>query len=188
MYCLNATKTKNLKLFQKEKSYSLKTWNEVLNVNLTSIYVINREFAEAKIRSKNNGNVINFSSIYGLLAPDFKIYEGSKFKNIQIHSPAVYSSSKAALIGLTKYFANYYGRNNIRFNCLIPGGVKSDTDHNNLFIKNIPKKVPLNRMASIKDIVGISYLMSLDEFSYVNGQEITVDGVFELVNIQIIYS
>tara|TARA_B100000575_G_C23127828_1_gene653701 strand:- start:86 stop:844 length:759 start_codon:yes stop_codon:yes gene_type:complete len=179
LYCLNATKTDNLKkFFEKESNYSLKTWNEVLNVNLTSTYIINKHYAEGKINSKKIGNVINFSSIYGLLAPDFKIYTGAKFKNIEIHSPAIYSSSKAALIGLTKYFANYYGRKNVRFNCLIPGGIKSDNDHNNVFVRKYSEKVPLNRMASLKDIVGISYMMSLEEFSYVNGQEIIVDGGF----------
>lgn len=179
LYCLNATKTNNLKkFFQKESEYSLKTWNEVLNVNLTSIYIINKQYAEAQIKSKKIGNVINFGSIYGLLAPDFNIYKGSKFKNIDIHSPAIYSSSKAALIGLTKYFANYYGRKNVRFNCLVPGGIKSEHDHNNIFVKKYSNKVPLKRMASVKEVAGMSYLMSQEEFSYVNGQEIIVDGGF----------
>jgi NAD(P)-dependent dehydrogenase (short-subunit alcohol dehydrogenase family) len=83
--------------------------------------------------SPENGSIINISSIYGVVAPDQRIYEGSEYLGRPINTPAVYSASKAGLIGLTKYLATYWGQDNVRVNCVTPGGAYSG--QNETFVK-----------------------------------------------------
>ena len=89
-------------------------------------------------------------------------------------SPAVYSTSKSALIGFTRYLATYLGEYNIRANSISPGGILSE--QNNEFIKNYSKKVPLNRMGMINEIVDSILFLSSEKANYITGQNLIVDG------------
>ena len=89
-------------------------------------------------------------------------------------SPAVYSTSKSALIGLTRYLATYLGEFNIRSNSISPGGLKGG--QNKKFIQNYSKKVPLKRMGEVDEIVQCVLFLSSIKSSYISGQNIIVDG------------
>ena len=91
-----------------------------------------------------------------------------------MNSPAVYSAAKSALIGLTRYLATYLGEYNIRANSISPGGVKSN--QNNNFINNYSKKVPLKRMGDKREIINCILFLSSEKSSYINGQNIIIDG------------
>lgn len=114
------------------------------------------------------------ASIYGVTAPDQRIYEGSEYNGKPINTPAVYSASKAGLIGLTQYLATYWGEKGVRVNTLTPGGVASG--QNEIFNSRYSARVPMGRMAAIQDLVGALIFLASDASAYVTGQNIIIDG------------
>jgi NAD(P)-dependent dehydrogenase (short-subunit alcohol dehydrogenase family) len=89
-------------------------------------------------------------------------------------SPAVYSASKSALIGFSKYLATYYGDKGIRVNSITPGGIEGE--QNKIFKNKYSKRVPLGRMAKNYEIEGALLYLASDFSSYVTGQNLIVDG------------
>jgi len=120
------------------------------------------------------GSIIQTASIYGVMAPDHRIYEGSLYLGRQINTPAVYITSKAAVIGLTKHLASYWAEKGIRVNTLTPGGTESG--QNDEFKKRYSDRIPMGRMANAPEMVGALLYLASDASSYVTGQNIIVDG------------
>ena len=120
------------------------------------------------------GSIIQMSSIYGLLAPDQRIYEGSLYDGRQINSPGVYAASKAGIIGLTKYLSTYWAEKGIRVNAIAPGGAESG--QNDEFIRRYSSRIPMGRMAQPHEIVGAVLYLASNASSYVTGQVLAVDG------------
>lgn len=170
-----ATKTNNLDaFFNSFENYRYNDWKKVMSVNIDGMFLVAQEVGRAMIKQNISGSIVQVSSIYGSLAPDFRVYKNSFYLNREISSPAVYSVSKAAVIGLTKYLAAYWAKYRIRVNTLSPGGIESG--QNKVFRKKYAARVPMNRMASQDEMTGtLVYLLS-DASSYVTGQEIRVDG------------
>ena len=125
----------------------------------------------------NGGSVILTSSIYGCIAPDQRIYKDSLYNGINISSPAVYSASKAGVIGLMKFLSSYWGKSNIRVNSISPGGVYNNQGPE--FVKNYSFKTPKGRMANQDEISeGVLYLADNNKSSYVTGHNLVIDGGF----------
>ena len=136
-----ATKTDNLdNFFDAFENYKLSTWNDVMSGNLNSMFLMNKIIGKQMVDNKIKGSIVQVSSIYGLVGPDQRIYEGSIYENRKINTPAVYSVSKAAVIGFSKYLATYWGKFGIRVNSITPGGVESG--QNDEFKQNIQKESP----------------------------------------------
>jgi NAD(P)-dependent dehydrogenase (short-subunit alcohol dehydrogenase family) len=115
------------------------------------------------------GSVVNITSIYGIVGPDFGVYEGTKMT-----MPAAYSAIKGGVINFSRYLASYYGKFGIRVNCVSPGGIFDNQPVQ--FVTNYEAKVPMKRMGLPKDISPtISFLLS-EGSSYITGQNIVVDG------------
>ena len=170
-----ATKTKNLDNFFKDyENYDLEVWNEIMSVNINSMFITTKIIGKKMISQKIKGSIIQVSSIYGLVGPDQRIYKGSFYKKQSINTPGVYSVSKAAVIGLSKYLATYWGNKGIRVNTLIPGGVESG--QNKTFKKKYSYRVPLNRMAKKEDMSNAILFLASDASSYITGQNLVVDG------------
>jgi 3-oxoacyl-[acyl-carrier protein] reductase len=145
--------------------------NFTLDVNVKGlINIIKSYFKIHEIKKLKSCKIINISSIYGVISPDFRIYS----KNDNINSE-IYGASKAAVIQLTKYFAVLFGKNNILVNCISPGGIQ-DKNHSKFFTKQYKKRVPLNRLAIEKDIMGAILYFSSDSCSYTTGQNLVIDG------------
>lgn len=144
------------------------SWKDNLNNHLGGYFLCSRAAAEL-MKNKAKGAIINFASIYGVVAPDFSIYRGTKMT-----MPAAYSAIKGGIISFTRYLASYYAKYNIRANLISPGGVFNGQE--STFLKKYAKKTPLNRMADPKDIVGTAIFLSSDASSYITGQNIIVDG------------
>lgn len=115
------------------------------------------------------GSIVNFSSIYGMQAPDFTVYEGTKMT-----SPVEYSVLKAGVLNFTRYVASYLGADGIRVNSISPGGVFDDQPEQ--FVENYERNVPLGRMAEPSDIAGAVVFLLSDAASYVTGHNLVVDG------------
>lgn len=115
------------------------------------------------------GSIVNIASIYGIVGNDFTLYE-----EYGGTSPAAYSAIKGGIINFTRYLASYYGRKNIRVNCVSPGGI-FDNQHPS-FVKRYNEKVPMGRMGNPDDIApAVSFLLS-EEAKYITGQNLAVDG------------
>ena len=169
-----ATKTKNMKnFFKKFEDFRLSDWKEIMNVNLDSIFLISREVSKSMIKNKS-GSIVSLASIQGVVGNDKRLYKGSKFKGMQMSSPAVYSTSKAGLIGLTKYLATYLGEHNIRANSISPGGIEGG--QNKKFVNELKKIIPMKRMGSPKDLEEVVKFLLNDNSRYVTGQNILIDG------------
>jgi NAD(P)-dependent dehydrogenase (short-subunit alcohol dehydrogenase family) len=126
------------------------------------------------VEQNRGGSIIQTASIYGLLGPDPRIYQGSSYMGRAINTPVVYSASKAAVIGLTKHLATYWADKNIRVNCLTPGGVESG--QNDSFKEKYSNRVPLGRMAQPEEMVGALLYLASNASSYMTGQNIIIDG------------
>ena len=122
---------------------------------------------------KKGGSIINVSSIYGIIAQSDRIYVGTSIKPNYI-----YSLIKSGIIGMTKTFASYYGKYNIRINCVSPGGIRDikNKTQNKKFIKNYSYRVPLKRMANVNEITQPILFLASDKSSYITGINLVIDG------------
>jgi NAD(P)-dependent dehydrogenase (short-subunit alcohol dehydrogenase family) len=170
-----ATKTADVRaFFAPFEDYSLQTWRDVMAVNIDGMFLMAQAVGRHMVESSRGGAIVQTASIYGLVGPDNRIYEGSSYLGGPINTPAVYAASKAAVVGLTRWLATYWAGAGIRVNCLVPGGVSSG--QNSAFSELYASRTPLNRMAEADEIVpALLYLVS-DASSYVTGQVLAVDG------------
>jgi NAD(P)-dependent dehydrogenase (short-subunit alcohol dehydrogenase family) len=150
------------------EDYALSDWNDVLSVNLTGTFLCCQAVGR-HMKQSGGGSIVNTSSIYGVVAPDQRVYEGSS-----INTPAVYSASKAGVIGLTRYLSTYWAKDNIRVNTITPGGVFNNQDAS--FVSQYEKRTPMGRMARPHELRGAIVFLASDMSTYVTGQNLIVDG------------
>jgi len=145
---------------------------ENLGLNLGGYFTTSQQFAKY-FQKQGYGNIINISSIYGVVAPRFEIYEGTSMT-----TPVEYASIKSGLIHLTKYMAKYFKGMNIKVNALSPGGICDNQPE--IFLKKYKEKCLNKGMLDKSDMKGtLVYLLS-DMSKYVSGQNIIVDDGFSL--------
>ena len=169
-----ASKTSDVDaFFAPVATFAQETWREIMSVNLDGMFNVAQVFGTG-MAERGYGSIVQTASIYGLMAPDQRIYEGSKYLGRAINTPAAYTASKAGVIGLTKHLATYWGAQGVRVNTLTPGGVESG--QNDTFKQRYGARVPLGRMARADEMVGAMLFLVSDAASYVTGQNIAVDG------------
>ncbi|MFK4506016.1 SDR family oxidoreductase [Bradyrhizobium daqingense] len=169
-----ASKTSDIDaFFAPVEKFSQETWREIMAVNLDGMFNVAQVFG-GRMAERGYGAIVQTASIYGLMAPDQRIYEGSEYLGRAINTPAVYTASKAGVIGLTKHLATYWAAKGVRVNTLTPGGVESG--QNETFKQRYGARIPLGRMARADEMVGTMLLLVSDAASYVTGQNIAVDG------------
>lgn len=156
------------------EEYSLAQWRQIMSVNLDGMFLVAQAAGKQMIAQGKGGSMIQTASIYGIRGPDQRIYEGSLYMGRRINTPAVYSASKAAVIGLTQYLSTYWADQGIRVNTLIPGG--NESGQNEQFKNNYAQRVPLGRMGKPEEMVGALIYLASDASSYVTGQSIIIDG------------
>lgn len=170
-----ASKSSDLeKFFAPYEDYTLDEWRKIMSVNLDGMFLVSQAVGHQMVKQGKGGSIIQTSSIYGMLAPDKRIYDGAYYLDRNINTPAVYAASKAAIIGLTKYLAAYWADKGIRVNTLTPGGNASG--QNDKFIANYSYRVPLGRMGYPDEMVGALIFLASEASSYITGQNLVVDG------------
>jgi NAD(P)-dependent dehydrogenase (short-subunit alcohol dehydrogenase family) len=170
-----ATKTTDLRaFFEPFETYSLDTWREVMSVNIDGMFLMAQAVGREMLASGRGGRMVQTASIYGLVGPDSRIYEGSDYLGGPINTPAVYAASKAAVVGLTRWLATWGGDKGIRVNCLVPGGVSSG--QNSVFSERYSQRVPMGRMALAEEMTAPLLFLASEASSYVTGQVLAVDG------------
>ena len=163
------------------KEISYKSYKKNIEIHLNSYIWLAKIIADQMKKNKIHGSIIQLSSIYGLVAQDDNLY-----KNTNISENMTYGIIKSSVIHFTKQLASHYGKNNIRVNNIIVGGVSGHIKGSKLkqdlnFLKKFKNKVPLGRMADPAEIVpGVVFLAS-SASSYITGSSIVIDGGYTIL-------
>lgn len=143
------------------------SWDDALRVNLTSVFVMAQEARET-LAASGHGSIVLFGSIYGLVGPDFRLYEETSMAN-----PAGYCASKGGVLQLMRYLATFLAPR-IRVNAISPGGVSRNQPE--VFQQRYISRTPLARMAAEQDLKGAVAYLASDLSAYVTGHNLVVDG------------
>jgi len=147
-------------------------FSENLSLNLGGYFVTSKIFAEY-FKAQSAGNIINIASIYGVIAPRFDIYENAGFT-----MPVEYAAIKSGVIHLTRYMAKLLGKDNIRVNCISPGGIYDSQPEE--FVAAYAKYTNRENMLDKEDIAGTLLFLLSDLSKDITGQNIVVDAGFTL--------
>ena len=120
------------------------------------------------------GSIVNISSIYGMLSPVQELYDFHRAKGETFFKPVAYSVSKSALYNLTRYLATYWAKSGVRVNTLTLAGVANEQPQE--FVDAYTARMPLGRMADVREVVGPVVFLASDASSYVTGANVVVDG------------
>lgn len=157
----------------KLEDISISSWRENIDMHLNG-YFLCCKIVLNEMKKQGFGSLINMSSIYGSLGPDFTIYEGT-----EMTMPAAYAAIKGGINTLTKYLASYFGPFQVRVNTISPGGIFDNQPA--IFVENYCKRLPLRRMGEPKDILSSVHFLLSDESSYITGHDLTVDGGWSII-------
>ena len=157
------------------EEFDLAQWNLQINVGLTGAFLCSQVFGSAMANDGKGGVILNIASDLSVISPDQRLYfkEGIK-KSFQPVKPVTYSVIKAGLVGLTKYLATYWPEEGVRCNALSPGGIYNG--QGNDFVSRVESLIPMGRMAEKDEYRSTVQYMCSDASTYMNGQNIVVDG------------
>ena len=153
---------------KKFEDIELASWQLNLDMQLNSAFYLTQKVSKFMMVNKS-GSIINMASVYGIVGPDFGIYEGTAMT-----MPAAYSAIKGGLINFTRYLSSYLGPYNVRVNSISPGGIFDNQP--TTFVNNYENKVPMRRMGRPEDLSPLVCFLLSYESSYITGQNIAVDG------------
>lgn len=147
-------------------------FQKTLDHAVTPTFVLCRALAE-HMKPRGSGSIVLFSSMYGVVAPDPRIYHAPMKPN-----PIDYGAGKAALLQLARYLSVHYGPAGLRFNCVTPGPFPNPAVQQAYpgFIGDLSKKTALNRVGTNIEIVGPVLFLLSDSASFVTGHTLAVDG------------
>lgn len=143
-----------------------------VNIHLGGYFLTSQQLA-IYFKNQGHGNIINMSSIYGVIAPQFDVYE-----NTTMTMPVEYAAIKSAIIQLTKYMAKYYKGSNIRVNAISPGGILDGQPEE--FLKRYNQSCLTKGMLNPSDLNGAMLYLLSEMSANVNGQNIIIDDGFSL--------
>ncbi len=144
-------------------------FDESMHVNATGIFTMTRAFGEV-MKKQRSGSIINISSMMGMVGVEWRNYEGTEMQGFYPD----YFFHKGGLINFTRFCASYFGRFNVRVNCVSPGGLFNNQPSR--FVKQYSERTCLNRMANDTDLKGVIVFLASDASLYVTGVNIPVDG------------
>jgi NAD(P)-dependent dehydrogenase (short-subunit alcohol dehydrogenase family) len=144
-------------------------WETAMKVNSTGLFLACQIFSEP-MQEARSGSIINIASIYGMVGPDFTIYEGTAVSN-----PINYAFAKGGMINLTRYLASFLAPFTVRVNSLSPGGFRTEETPVQ-FVRNYSQRTPGGRMAEADDLKGPVVFLASEASRYITGQNLPVDG------------
>lgn len=145
-------------------------WEYDIDMSLNSVFrLVKAAFPDLQTA---RGVILNIASMYGHVAPDYRIYDGKQFAN-----PPSYGAAKAGVIQFTKYLSSFLSPHGIRVNALSPGAFPHPpTQMHEEFMQRLAAKNPMNRIGQPDDLKGAIALLCSDAGSYITGQNLCVDG------------
>lgn len=147
-------------------------WDADIEVSLTGVFRLTR--AALGLLKVRPGVVLNIASMYGYVAPDYRLYEGDE----RLANPPSYGAAKAGVIQLTRYMGSFLAPYGVRVNCISPGPFPYEATQREFpdFIDRLASRNPLGRIGRPYEIKGAAALLCSDASSYITGQNIPVDG------------
>ncbi|MDH4188558.1 MAG: oxidoreductase [Nitrospira sp.] len=145
---------------------------ENLNLHLGGYFLVMQQFG-LFFRKQGAGSIVNIASIYGTMAPRFDLYAGTSMT-----MPVEYAAIKAAVIHLTRYFAQYFKADGICVNCISPGGILNEQDEK--FLASYREHCGKKGMLDSHDIDGTLLFLLSDASKHMTGQNLIVDDGFSL--------
>lgn len=143
-----------------------------LGMHLGGYFLVMQRFA-AYFKREGGGNMINVSSIYGVVVPRFEVYKGTSMT-----MPVEYAAIKSGLLHMTRYFAQYLKGSNIRVNALSPGGILDRQPES--FLASYRALCADKGMLTPSDLEGTLVFLLSDLSRYIDGQNLIVDDGFSL--------
>ncbi|WP_289294272.1 elongation factor P 5-aminopentanone reductase [Romboutsia ilealis] len=139
-------------------------WNEMMGTNLNGIFYTTQKALQYML-PECSGKIINISSIWGMVGGSFEVH---------------YSTSKAAIIGMTKALAKELGPSNIQVNCIAPGVIQTDMLNgiDEDIIESLREETPLMRIGTVDDIANCALFLASDKSDFITGQVISPNGGF----------
>ncbi len=157
------------------ENFPYEQWITQLEVGLTGAFLCCQVFGTNMARDGKGGVILNIASDLSVFAPDQRLYRKEDLTDdLQPVKPVTYSVIKTGLIGLTRYLATYWANRGVRSNALSPGGVYDGQDEE--FVKRLTALIPQGRMASRDEYRAAVQFLCADASSYLNGQNIVMDG------------
>jgi NAD(P)-dependent dehydrogenase (short-subunit alcohol dehydrogenase family) len=155
------------------ESYPEVAFDQVMNVNVKGTFLCCQVMG-AQMAAEGRGSIVNISSVYGMLSPVQDLYEFRRREGETFFKPIAYSVSKSALYNLTRYLATYWAKSGVRVNTLTLAGVWNDQPKE--FLDAYSARMPLGRMADVREVVGPVVFLASDASSYVTGANLVADG------------
>jgi NAD(P)-dependent dehydrogenase (short-subunit alcohol dehydrogenase family) len=152
-----------------------------IEIHQVSYCWIAKVIAETMKKFKKKGSIVQFGSIYGILAQNPNLYENTNMKE-----NFAYPIIKGGITNFTKQLASFYGKYKIRINTICLGGVKGHIKNNKKrqsknFIKKYSSHTPLRRLALPEDAAYAAYFLSSDASDYITGSNLMVDGGYSII-------
>ncbi len=142
---------------------------ESMRVNATGLMLMHRIFG-TDMAAASRGSIVNIGSIQGMIGPSYELYEGTAMGDL----PPDYFFHKGGMLNLTRFYAALYGPNNVRVNCLSPGGFFNHQPE--AFVGRFNEHTMLGRMADETDLGGALVFLLADASRYITGVNLPVDG------------
>jgi NAD(P)-dependent dehydrogenase (short-subunit alcohol dehydrogenase family) len=155
------------------ESYPERSFDQVMDVNVKGTFLTS-QVVGARMAAEGRGSIVNISSVYGMLSPVQELYEFRRRGGEEFFKPVAYSVSKSALYNLTRYLATYWAKNGVRVNTLTLAGVWNDQPQE--FLDAYTARLPVGRMADVREVVGPVVFLASDASSYVTGANLVADG------------
>ncbi len=169
---VNSAYPRNRNYGRKLEDVSYADFCENVGMHLGGYFLASQQFG-LQFRKQGEGNIVNVASIYGSIAPRFAIYEGTPMT-----MPVEYAAIKAAVIHLTRYFAQYLKSDGVRVNSLSPGGILDGQPER--FLSRYRAHCAGKGMLDTGDVSGALLFLLSDESKFVTGQNLVVDDGFSL--------
>ncbi|HSI94510.1 MAG: oxidoreductase [Methylophilaceae bacterium] len=145
---------------------------ENLNLHLAGYLLVAQRFSRY-FETHGGGNIVNMASVYGVIAPRFDIYKGTKMTN-----SVEYAAIKSGILHFSRYLAQYLKGKGIRVNCLSPGGILDRQPES--FLEAYKSYCNEKGMLDPQDISNTLVFLLSDASRYITGQNLIVDDGFAL--------
>ncbi len=164
----NVVSTPNTAPFEKRP---LADWQHTIDVNLTGVFLCSKHVVAKAMKPQKAGNIINIGSTTGIIGKDRRVYEGTSMGGATLD----YHAAKGGVISMTRDMAVYLAPDNIRVNCISPGGFWRN--QHEAFVKAYSETIPMGRMGQDgKEMKGPVVFLASEASSYVTGVNLPVDG------------